>query len=249
MALALASLAAAASGAYAAGGPNWQTPADTGTTPMPEPVVRVSDGCSFSCALGKLAAAGRGGGTVFVPRGVWLSPPVNLTSHLTVYLAAGAVIKADTKVFADGKWPLIAPLPNYGRGHPDYNSSVNAPYWGARWAPFIDGHNLTNVTIGGENGTIDGSGLYWWARHIAGVEEYTRPPLFSCLRCNDVLLEDTTFLNSGFWTIHPVLGRRLTARRLHLLSPNDAPNTDGFDPDSIQVSYKALRHCLPSCFH
>lgn len=38
----------------------------------------------------------------------------------------------------------------------------------------------------------------------------------------------------AFWTIHPVLGRRLTARRLHILAPNIAPNTDGFDPDSIQ---------------
>ena len=73
-------------------------------------------------------------------------------------------MKADTRVFRENRWPLIAPLPNYGRGHPDYNSSVNPRFWGARWAPFIDGYNLTNITIGGENGTIDGSGAHWWAR-------------------------------------------------------------------------------------
>ena len=72
-------------------------------------MVRVSANCSFSCALEQLRSGGRGGrgGTLYVPR--WLSPPVNLTSHLRIYLAAGAVVKADVQVFKDGKLPLIAP--------------------------------------------------------------------------------------------------------------------------------------------
>ena len=113
------------------------------TTPMPEPVVKVSGNCSFSCALERLRSGGKGG-TLYVPAGTWLSPPVNLTSHLTVYLAAGAVLKADTKVFTDGNWPLIAPLPNYARGHPDQGDTASA----MRWAPFLDGYNVTNLTIG-----------------------------------------------------------------------------------------------------
>jgi polygalacturonase len=190
---------------------------------MPEPVVRVSANCSFSCALDQIKRGGDRGGTVFVPEGVWHSPPVNLTSHLTVFLAKGAVVKADPKVFIAGQWPLVAPLPTYGRGH---------DFAGPRWAPFLDGYGVTNLTIRGENGTIDGAGAFWWARHLTKVEKYTRPPLFSCVRCTDMLLEDTTFRDSAFWTIHPVLGRRLTARRIHILAPNWAPNTDGFDPDS-----------------
>jgi polygalacturonase len=94
-----------------------------------------------------------------------------------------------------------------------------------RWAPFLDGYDLTNLTIGGENGTIDGSGAFFWALHDAKKMTSTRPPLWSCVRCTDMVLEDTTFLNAGFWTIHPVLGRRLTARRIYILAPNDAPNT------------------------
>ena len=191
------------------------------STPMPVPVVKVSESCSFSCALEKVR--GNGGGTIFVPPGEWLSPPVNLTSHLTIYLSAGATVKADPRVFEQKKWPLIAPLPTYGRGH---------DFAGPRWAPFFDGYDVVNLTIGGENGTIDGSGAFWWARHLAKLETHTRPPLFSCVRCSDMVLEDTTFRNSAFWTIHPVLGRRLTARRIHILAPNASPNTDGFDPDS-----------------
>lgn len=61
MALMLAGLAACtAAAAAAAGNPldnQWWSPADTGTTPMPDPVVRVSKDCSFSCALAKLASA------------------------------------------------------------------------------------------------------------------------------------------------------------------------------------------------
>ena len=40
-----------------------------------------------------------------------------------------------------------------------------------RWAPFLDGYDLTNLTIGGENGTIDGSGAFFWALHDAKQED------------------------------------------------------------------------------
>ena len=60
------------------------------STPMPPPVESVAEHGVVG-ALARLRAAG--GGTMYVPRGVWLSPPLNLTSHLTLYLAAGAVLK------------------------------------------------------------------------------------------------------------------------------------------------------------
>ena len=39
-------------------------------------------------------------------------------------------------------------------------------------------------------------------------------------------------MHSGFWVVHPVLNKRVTARRISVLNPNDSPNTDGFDPDA-----------------
>ena len=60
------------------------------STPMPPPVESVAEHGVVG-ALARLRAAG--GGTMYVPRGVWLSPPLNLTSHLTLYLAAGAILK------------------------------------------------------------------------------------------------------------------------------------------------------------
>lgn len=206
-------------------------------TPMPEPVVSVAD---FGCvgALDKIRSSG--GGTMLVPTGEWPCPPLNLTSHLTIYLKVGGTLKADPH--AD--WPIVAPLAIYGQGH---------DHPGPRWAPFLNGANVTNLTIGGENGTIDGSGAHWWNKHWEHTEKYTRPSLFECVHCQDVLLQDVTFHNSGFWTLHPVLSRRVTARRITVLNQQwqrfppkiGSPNTDGFDPDStsdvlLEDSYFAV---------
>jgi len=184
------------------------------STPMPPPVLSLANH-SIVDALAQLEQAG--GGTLYIPSGVWSSPPLNLTSHLTVYLAANATLQADPSV----DWPLVAPLPNYGTGH---------DHPGPRWAPFLGGYGITGLIIGGENGTVDGAGGFWWDRKP--TERYTRPSLFECVRCTDVVLEDTTFRNSGFWVLHPVLSRRVRASRITVLNPHDSPNTDGFDPDS-----------------
>ncbi|KAJ7945034.1 Pectin lyase-like superfamily protein [Quillaja saponaria] len=65
---------------------------------------------------------------------------------MTLYLARGAVIKAAQDTL---NWPLIAPLPSYGRGR-------ELP--GGRYMSFIHGDGLHDVVITGENGTIDGQG-------------------------------------------------------------------------------------------
>ena len=108
---------------------------------MPEPIVSVAD-FGFIGALALL----KDGGTMYVPPGTWHSPPLNLTSNLTIYLAANATMQADP----DANWPLVEPLSTYGRGH---------DHPGPRWAPFLGGTGVVGLTIGGENGTIDGSGM------------------------------------------------------------------------------------------
>ena len=69
-------------------------------------------------------------------------------------------------------------------------------------------------------------------RGCPGIEKYTRPPLFSCVRCTDVLLEcdiqELCLLDNPPCPWAPAHGATPT------FSPNIAPNTDGFDPDSIQ---------------
>merc|ERR1712187_90338 len=128
---------------------------------------------------------------------------------MTIYLKAGATLKADPKA----EWPLIDPLAIYGLGAGPVSRRKNTVA-GPRWAPFLNGYNVTDLTIGGENGTVDGSGAFWWNRFWLGTETHTRPSLFECVQCQGLVLEDTTFKNSGFWTIHLVLSRGVVARRI-----------------------------------
>jgi mannosylglycoprotein endo-beta-mannosidase len=159
-------------------------------------------------------------------KNVYLSAPVNLTSHLTLTVAGGAVLKAsdDPRL-----WPIVPPLMNYGQGrdHP-----------GPRRCPFLGGLHLEDVVLRGPGGgRIDGSGASWWARHKSGNETYTRGRLVEFLYSDGILLEELELVNSPFWTIHPTFCSNVVARRLVILNPNDAPNTDGFDPDStVNVS-------------
>jgi polygalacturonase len=57
-----------------------------------------------------------------------------------------------------------------------------------------------------------------------------RPCLFEPINCRRILLEGVHFVNSPFWTLHPVYCSDITARNMTLVG--DGPNTDGFDPDS-----------------
>ena len=104
-----------------------------------------------------------------------------------------------------------------GRDHP-----------GPRHVSLLHGFTLPGVPIGGETGTVDGGGPFWWARHHSREEEFTRGHLFECLYCEDLLFQDVTFTNSPFWTVHPVFSKNVVARRLTVLNDHYSPNTDGF---------------------
>lgn len=162
----------------------------------------------------------RGGTLLYIPSGVYLTGNFNLTSHMTLYLAKGAVIKA-TQDTSD--WPLIAPLPSYGRGR-------ERP--GDRYISFIHGDGLHDVIITGENGTIDGQGDVWWNMWRQRTLQFTRPNLIELMNSRNIIISNVIFKNSPFWNIHPVYCSNVVIRYVTILAPADSPNTDGIDPDS-----------------
>ncbi|KAL3830054.1 hypothetical protein ACJIZ3_018856 [Penstemon smallii] len=172
-------------------------------------------------AISKLGK--KGGGQLNVPPGNWVTAPFNLTSHMTLFLAEGAVVIGyDNEKY----WPLMPPLPSYGYGreHP-----------GPRYGSLIHGQNLKDVVITGHNGTIDGRGRTWWKKYRQKLLNHTRGPLVQIMWSSDIVISNITLRDSPFWTIHPYDCKNVTIRHLTILAPiTGAPNTDGIDPDSCE---------------
>ncbi|KAK1278589.1 putative polygalacturonase [Acorus gramineus] len=174
--------------------------------------------------------ADKGGAQLFVPAGKWLTGSFSLISHLTLSLDKDAVILGSTDSI---DWPLIDPLPSYGRGR-------ELP--GERHQSLIHGSNLKDVVITGDNGTIDGQGSVWWDWFNKKNLNYTRPHLVEFINSTGVVILNLTFSNSPFWAIHPVYCSQVHVQRVTILAPLDSPNTDGIDPDS------STDVCIEDCY-
>jgi polygalacturonase len=170
--------------------------------------------------LSRYSSPGEGGAMLYVPAGKWVTGPFNLTSHFTLFLHGDAVILGSQDM---GEWPVIDPLPSYGRGRDKA---------GGRYASLIGGSNLTDVAITGDNGTIDGQGAMWWSKFHKNQLKYTRGYLIEVMHSASVFIANVTLVNSPAWNIHPVYSRDVVVQRVTILAPVRSPNTDGINPDS-----------------
>ncbi|CAN6223442.1 unnamed protein product [Urochloa humidicola] len=195
----------------------------------------VGDGTSsnteaFRSAVEHLSQySGDGGGMLYVPAGKWLTGPFNLTSHFTLFLHSDAVILGSQNI---SEWPVIAPLPSYGRGRDKI---------GGRYASLIGGSNLTDVAITGNNGTIDGQGAMWWSKFHQNKLKYTRGYLIELMWTDTIFISNVTLLNSPAWNIHPVYSSNIVVQGVTILAPTRSPNTDGINPDSC--SHVRIEDC------
>lgn len=188
-----------------------------------------------------------GGGTVWVPPGEYLTGPINLTSNLTLYLEAGAVVR-----FSDD-FDMYPPVKTRWGGASCY-----------AFSPLIFGDQIENVEICGR-GVFDGQGRSWWeelkrlnkqginapyderTKQIAELNpgynntghggggrptQFLRPPLLQFLECSHVRVEGVTFSNSPFWNTHLVLCDDVSVHNVRFQNPEEAPNGDGLDIDS-----------------
>ncbi|XP_059433174.1 probable polygalacturonase [Corylus avellana] len=78
----------------------------------------------------------------------------------------------------------------------------------------------------------------WWNRTL----EHTRGHLVELMNSHNILISNLTFLNSPFWTIHPVYCSNVVIKDMTILAPLNAPNTDGIDPDS------STNVCIEDCY-
>ncbi|MGO8706455.1 MAG: glycoside hydrolase family 28 protein, partial [Terracidiphilus sp.] len=160
--------------------------------------------------------AAKGGGTVQLTAGTYLSAPIVLKSNITLQLDKGATL-------------LGSP------DHADYPAKVEFRLPALQ--SLVSATNAENVSITGE-GTIDGQGQSWWqmARgvHDFGVmgNPHPRPRLVVFDHCNHVRVEGVTIQNSPFWQLVPYYCDDVLIRNVRILAPNPSPNTDAVDPFS-----------------
>ncbi|XP_075476268.1 putative polygalacturonase [Primulina tabacum] len=182
---------------------------------------KTSNTAVFKAAIANLSkVASDGGAQLVVPPGKWLTGSFSLISHFTLYLHKEAVLLASEE---ESEYPLIDPLPSYGRGRDAA---------GKRFQSLIFGTNLTDVVVAGGNGTIDGQGAIWWKKFKGKELNNTRPYLIEILYSNQVQISDLTLINSPSWHVHPTYCRDVIIEKLTILAPVDSPNTDGINPDS-----------------
>jgi polygalacturonase len=162
------------------------------------------------------SCAARGGGTIVLKAGTYLSAPIVLKSNTTLQLDKGATLLGSSEMN-------------------DYPAKIEFRAPGRQ--SLVSATNAENIAITGE-GTIDGAGEVWWrkARTVkdAGVmgNEFTRPRLVVFDHCKKVLMDGVTVENSPMWQIVPYYSDKVVLRNLKILAPEHSSNTDAIDPFS-----------------
>lgn len=162
------------------------------------------------------ACAQKGGGTVTLPAGNYLSAPIVLKSNITLHLDKGATLLGSTD-------------------HADYPSITEFRAPGLQ--SLVSAKDANNITINGE-GTINGQGESWWemAYKIKGSgilgTNHPRPRLVVFDHCKHIVIEGVTIENSPMWQVVPYYSDDVTIRNVRILAPHHSPNTDAMDPFS-----------------
>ncbi|MBU8919385.1 glycoside hydrolase family 28 protein [Bacillus sp. FJAT-29953] len=162
------------------------------------------------------ACAKAGGGTVYVPAGRFLTGAVILRSNVHLYLEAGSIL-------------MFSP------DETDY-PVVNSRWEGVKrqvYASCIYAENSENISVTG-NGTLDGSGHFWWSLFRKKENQFPRPKLIGFDHCKNVLISGVKLMNSPSWTVHPLCCEDVTIHNIRIQNPCDSPNTDGINPESCR---------------
>ncbi len=181
--------------------------------------------------------AAKGGGTVVIPSGVFLSGAIFLKPGVNLYLETNAVLKGSEDINA----------------YPQMKTRIEGQF--VDWIPaLVNAENCDHLRIIG-SGTLDGSGqifykAFWDAREqdpqVTNLA-VKRPRLVLIQKSTDVKVGGIQFRNSGFWNLHLYHCADVVVENVHFEAPygrrpNSGPSTDGVDIDSCQ------RVTVRSCF-
>jgi hypothetical protein len=187
--------------------------------------------------------AQRGGGTVIVPPGVFLTGTIHLRSHINLHLQSGAVLKGS---------------PNLDDYYWDIDNVIGSDQTGSAVAGILFSVNVENVSITG-HGTIDGNGRSYAYHDVVKelpeeIKKYTRQGLdyhdpslgiqdgpvtpFEGKRPQQMLMfsqpknlhvENITLKDSPFWAFHIADGEGIVITGIKIRNNMEMANADGIN--------------------
>ena len=192
------------------------------------------------------ACSSAGGGSVVVPAGEFLTGAIRLRSGVNLRLDSGAILKfsRDPRAYL----PVVftryegTELMNYspfiyafeardiavtGAGTLDGQAGPD------HWWPWAGGGRARGLPTMAEDRPrlLDfGARGVPVAERVFGDGHYLRPNFIQPYRCQNVLIEGVTIVNSPMWEIHPVLCTNVTVRDVSI--DTHGPNNDGCNPES-----------------
>ena len=167
------------------------------------------------------------GGTVYIPKGVFVSGALFLKSDMTLYIEKGAVLKGSTDT-ADY-------LPLYLNRFEGWELNTYASLLNAGALNRNGSYNVKNLRITG-GGTIEGGGKKLGNDMIAARGIRSRGRLICLMNCQDVSISNLVIQNPPCWTIHYIYSDNVTLHNL-VINTYGIRNGDGIDPDSSTDSY------------
>lgn len=183
----------------------------------------------IQAAIDQLAS--KGGGTVMIPRGVFLSGAIFLKPGVNLFLAKDAVIKCSTDM----------------KNFPEQRTRIEGHFEDHFNPALINASGCDGLRITGE-GTLDGNGRpiwdkFWKLRNASpdpkNFQNISVPRARLCFIENskNVVIDGITFKDSQFWNLHLYRCHDVTVQNASFEVPDDyrqAPSTDGIDVDSCQ---------------
>lgn len=173
--------------------------------------------------------AQNGGGTIVIPKGVFLSGSLFLKPGVNIEIQQDAVLKGSTNI----------------NDYEKLNTRIEGHFEPWR-AALLNGDKVDHLKITGP-GTLDGSGepfykLFYDTRNaVKGTKnlDVERPRLTFIQNSRDVKISGVKFLNSGFWNLHIYRCQNVTVENCRFVAPSGAvpnrgPSSDGIDVDSSQ---------------
>lgn len=167
------------------------------------------------------------GGQVLVPSGRFLSGSLHLKSDVDLHLEQGAVLISSLEP---------EDMIDFAREYEDDNADVG---WDG--GCFLFARHGKNIRISG-GGTIDGQGRLVFEDDNADKGFHECPLFVTGFRPRTSFLEDienltvqdVTFYDAAFWTLHMAGCRNVIVKNIRILNNDRGPNNDGIDPDCCQ---------------